>query len=133
MLHEYHLNADATEARVLMELVEEANYADLVIMPNQINSLRVFEILAKSNEQTEGMKGKEIIAFVGSTGAGKSTSVNYFIGHSLETRDNEFGDKVVTLAEEQPNMMSAKIGQSLGTSETIYSQGLTILPDAHDN
>lgn len=41
------------------------------------------------------MKGKNIIAFYGNTGAGKSTAVNYFMRTPLKTSTNRFGEIVV--------------------------------------
>ena len=77
------------------------------------------------------MQGKEIIAFFGSTGSGKSTTVNYFVGHELEIKKNKFGEQVVHLVESE-SKSSAKIGHSIGTSETIFSEGLPLLQEKFD-
>jgi len=41
------------------------------------------------------MSGKNIIFFCGSTGSGKSTTVNYFMGVPLQKYVNNYGDEVV--------------------------------------
>ncbi len=67
------------------------------------------------------MKGKDIIAFFGSTGSGKSTSVNYFMGIPLEPYKNFLGEIVVRIKPDYAGKSSANIGHAIGTSETIYS------------
>ncbi len=81
-------------------------------------------MLVKAKEEYITLRGKSIIAMYGNTGGGKSTTTNYLIGVSLEYFVNSYGDRVVRVksgAEE-----SAKIGQSLSTSETIYSKGYAL-------
>ena len=116
---------------MLAELVTEANYADLINKPEQVNSVRILQLLSKAEQHTEQMQGKEIIAFFGSTGSGKSTTVNYFVGHELEIKKNKFGEQVVHLVESE-SKSSAKIGHSIGTSETIFSEGLPLLQEKFD-
>jgi hypothetical protein len=55
------------------------------------------------------MKGKDIIAFYGSTGSGKSTCVNYFLGIPLKFWTNSFGEEVVRIDPEYQGN-SANIG-----------------------
>jgi energy-coupling factor transporter ATP-binding protein EcfA2 len=55
------------------------------------------------------MKGKDIIAFYGSTGSGKSTSVNCFMGIPLELSTNFLGEKVARIDPEFQGK-SANIG-----------------------
>ena len=43
---------------------------------------------------------------------------------------NQYGDQVVRLKEENIESGHAKIGQSLGTSETIYSEGLPFIEES---
>lgn len=45
------------------------------------------------------MKDKNIIAFYGNTGSGKSTSINYFMDVPLEITKNDFGLSIVKLKE----------------------------------
>ena len=95
-----------------------------------MNSVRILQLLSEAERHTQLIQGKDIIAFFGSTGSGKSTTVNYFIGEELELIDNDFGDKVVRL--KQSNEKCARIGQSIGTSETIFSEGLEFKEDMAD-
>ena len=73
-----------------------------------------------------------MIAFFGTTGSGKSTSVNYFMGHDLKLVKNDFGDTVVRLRYQDDEAAQAKIGYSIGTSETVYSEGLQFLDNVWD-
>jgi energy-coupling factor transporter ATP-binding protein EcfA2 len=60
-----------------------------------MSSIRAIELFAKSEESTATMKDKDIVAFYENTGAGKSTSINYFLRVPLETTVNRYGDTVV--------------------------------------
>ena len=45
------------------------------------------------------MTNKNIVAFYGNTGSGKSTSINYFLRVPLKKTINSFGDNVVEVNE----------------------------------
>lgn len=49
----------------------------------------VLEVYSKAIEKAQVAKGKDIVAFVGVTGTGKSTCVNSLLGHDLELVDDE--------------------------------------------
>lgn len=101
----------------MAELVAEANYASLISKADVVNSNRAIELFAKSEKSLEVMKGKDIIAFYGNTGSGKSTTVNYFLRTPLQVATNTYGEKIVKAVEDSSNTnreegTRCKIGQS---------------------
>jgi hypothetical protein len=65
----------------------------------------------------------DIVMFMGGTGSGKSVSVNYFLGHKLESYKN-YGRTYLRLSDENLKEGTyAKIGQAIGTSETTFING----------
>ncbi len=109
-------------ASILNEVLADSNYTILVSKQETIDTIRILKLLSESQVHSNSMKDKDIIAFFGSTGSGKSTSVNYFMGIPLEIFTNLLGERVVRISPEYQGKAS-NIGQSIGTSETIYSQG----------
>jgi energy-coupling factor transporter ATP-binding protein EcfA2 len=77
------------------------------------------------------MKGRYLIAFYGTTGSGKSTSVNYFLRLPLQYKEDS-GKRIVQIDEEnlkqrdQIRKNDCKIGHSAVLSETLYSRGYCI-------
>ena len=69
---------------------------------------------------------------MGNTGSGKSSSVSYFTGATMEEFISHVGDKVVRIAKQNPSNQEPKkypvIGQSLGESETIYTSAYVVEP-----
>ncbi|MEI8296175.1 MAG: U-box domain-containing protein, partial [Alphaproteobacteria bacterium] len=66
-------------------------------------------------------KGQHIVAFLGNTGAGKSTLVNLLAGKAIKVSDDEEG-YVLADPEDQAAMV---IGQG-GNSETIYPKSIDV-------
>lgn len=66
--------------------------------------------------------GREIVLILGPTGAGKSTSINYFLENALEEvyPDGSFHPVIDLQESKVPH--SAKIGHSSSVSETLYAQ-----------
>ena len=60
-----------------------------------MSSAKAIELFSKSEQSIESITGRDIIAFYGNTGSGKSTAVNYFTRVPLEKKTNKFGDIVV--------------------------------------
>jgi Tfp pilus assembly ATPase PilU len=85
---------------ILNDVLAQANYTLLVSKQETINTIRILELLSKSQAHSNSMEGKDIITFYGSTGSGKSTSVNYFMGIPLELYTNFLGEKVVKIDPE---------------------------------
>lgn len=74
--------------------------------------VRITNMLSEAESYAETMEQKDIIFFVGSTGSGKSTSVNYFMGVPLKKSTNLFGDSIIKVDKQKmPNDCKAsKIG-----------------------
>jgi len=125
------LGEKSNEFNILTELVKEYNYCRLINKEQGIKTQRIMELITKGKQITDQLKGKTIIAFYGNTGSGKSTTVNYFAGVPLKKEKNNFGDDIIKIDEEEYKGITAKIGHSLGTSETIYAQAFKIIDDTY--
>ncbi|MGR3912893.1 MAG: hypothetical protein QRY71_06295 [Candidatus Rhabdochlamydia sp.] len=123
--YETDLKIHQTPERILKQLIEEANYALLVDKNQSVVVSRTMELLKDAYKNLEKIEGKDVIFFVGNTGAGKSTAISYFLGAEMEIFTNRVGDKVVRVKGEEENETSQypTIGQSLGESETLYAKG----------
>jgi uncharacterized protein (DUF4415 family) len=62
--------------------------------------MRVIELLTSSQQAVSVLLGKDVIAFFGNTGSGKSTSINYFMRAPLEMVINSYGHVHVRLKAE---------------------------------
>lgn len=112
---------------ILKEIVIAANYALLVDKEKNVLVSRTMELLHEAEEQNDLMAKRDAIFFMGNTGSGKSTAVGYFLGLPLEIFTNRVGERVVKIKEShQPGVKLPKIGQSLGESETLYTQGYVL-------
>lgn len=80
---------------IFVEVLIDANYASLISKQEIMSSIRTVELFTKSENFTSHIIGKDIIAFYGNTGAGKSTAVNYFMRTPLKITKNRFGDNIV--------------------------------------
>lgn len=58
------------------------------------------DLLKQSFKHTENIKNKDIIIFLGATGSGKSTSINYYLGHELDEYE-KYGKKFLKLTDEK--------------------------------
>jgi hypothetical protein len=72
-------------------------------------------LLNKVLASAQKAEGKEIIAFFGNTGTGKSTAVNYLLGLPMEIADGK-----VQVAAGTAEI--AKIGHRTATSETLFTE-----------
>jgi adenylylsulfate kinase-like enzyme len=86
-----------TKENILNNIIAEANYSSLVTKDGTVNTVRILGLLSESQKHTLSMENKDLITFFGSTGSGKSTSVNYFMGVPLEKYVNNFGDHVIRI------------------------------------
>jgi len=89
-------------------------------MCNDVTYHKVKGIMEGHLERNPGLldapKGKDIVVFLGNTGAGKSTTINYLIGKGLQADD--FNNIVL---EDQDDPSAFTIGQ-WGDSETFLPQ-----------
>jgi hypothetical protein len=68
-------------------------------------------------EESRKSVGKDIVALIGNTGAGKSTAINYLLGSEIFYDEQARAMRVAEGYEE-----FAKIGNRSSTSETLYTQ-----------
>ncbi|MGR3973010.1 MAG: hypothetical protein QRY72_00280 [Candidatus Rhabdochlamydia sp.] len=120
-----HLGIKRSCELILMQLIEEVNYVLLMNKKKSVVISRTMELIKDAYKNLEKIKGKEVIFFIGNTGAGKSTAISYFLGAAMESFTNDWGDEVVKLKETENNQQREypAIGQSLGESETLYAKG----------
>lgn len=115
----------------LLEIILSANYATLVPRDNTVDLLDTMQLLNLAQDNAKQLEGVMTILFLGGTGAGKSTSVNYFTGVPLKESKNQFGHVVVEIDQKKARKRlkefdlseQAVIGQSLGTSQTSVVKG----------
>ncbi len=115
------LGRNVSKEQLMAELVLEVNYTQVAEKEQNWLVLKAMEILRAAFEQIDRMAGKNLVMFVGRTGAGKSTTVNWLSGRQLVETWNDVGEIVYELEGEQQD--AAVIGQSIGTSQTSYVQG----------
>ncbi len=115
------LNENRREEEVLRQVVEEANYVKFVEKDKAIFVLKLMELLSKSEEHRLQIENKDVVIFMGNTGAGKSTVVCDLLGAKLASDINGIGQSILRHPREDSRF--PRIGQSLGTSETLYAQG----------
>ncbi|MCC6128250.1 MAG: GTPase domain-containing protein [Chlamydiae bacterium] len=84
----------------------------------------ILELLGKSREQSEELKGKGAVFFFGNTGSGKSTMIAHLLGAKMSSKKNPVGELVFDFQEDQEAMPT--IGHSLSQSETLYARGYPI-------
>lgn len=145
------LRAERSPVAILKQVVLDANYALLVDKRRNVELARTMQLLSESFKHIEEMRDKDLVLFMGNTGAGKSTSISYLMGATLERFFNQVGETVLKVkkqeeAEDDNTTTSSrsttsssattsspigqqnypKIGQSIGTSETLYTQGFKI-------
>jgi hypothetical protein len=83
-------------------------------------------LLEEAFKWADQLNGRDIVMFLGDTGAGKSTSINYYLGHQLR-KERSYGRLSVRLKDEGLNEDSyAAIGQSIGASETTFVKGYSL-------
>ena len=85
------------------------------------NADELQKLYAQMTKKIAGIKGKEVVAFVGMTGSGKSTTVNYLLDKKME----RFSDGLSTLYQVKEdnvdnNQKTAEIGH--GGSQTLFPE-----------
>lgn len=75
------MKIEDTREKVLQETAIEALYSKLVNKSKKLFIFRIMNLLGESFTHTDSVKGKDVAIFWGSTGSGKSSSINYFLGH----------------------------------------------------
>ncbi len=118
------LRIDRSSEDILKQIVLEANYILFVNKQDNVVIARTMELLKDAYVHINNIENNNLILMMGNTGSGKSTSISFLMGAPLEEFSNQVGEKVVRVAE--GHEIYPKIGQSIGTSETIYTQGFKI-------
>ncbi|CAD8073262.1 unnamed protein product [Paramecium primaurelia] len=121
------LNLEESQESILNNIVLEAHYTNLIQKGDTLQCIKVMDLLKQSFKHTENIKNKDIIIFLGATGSGKSTSINYYLGHELDEYE-KYGKKFLKLTDEKNLSQDqfAKIGHSLAVSETTFIQGYKV-------
>jgi predicted GTPase/predicted nucleic acid-binding Zn-ribbon protein len=119
--YETDLQIKRTQEDILKQLMLEANYLNLVDSDDNGIISKSMSLLEQVCAHIDRMKDQDLIFFMGNTGSGKSTTISYFLEAELEKFSNEVGEKVIRMRGDDPGY--PKIGQAIGTSETMYTQG----------
>lgn len=136
------LKTDRTVGNILRQVVLEANYANHIDKESNVSMARTLQLLSGAFTHVDAMDKKDLVLFMGNTGAGKSTSINYLLGTKLRRSCNQVGEEVVRVvmseeAEQELPVEAAQelpvIGQSIGMSETLYAQGFHVRNVASNN
>jgi hypothetical protein len=122
--YENDLQIKRTKEDILVQLLLEANYFNLVNMQDNFTISRTMALLEQAFTHIDRMNKKDLIFVMGNTGSGKSTAIAYLLGAKLEEFTNRVGDRVVKIKEDDREY--PKIGQSTGFSETMYTQGYSL-------
>ncbi len=120
---------------ILIESILDAGYRQVIPKEKKdaIRNLNTLRILEETFEHIDRLNGKDLIMFLGNTGAGKSTSINYFSGIPLTTVKTAYGETRLIVDEKRRAKRKInpehcpQIGSSLGVSETVHVQGYPIV------
>lgn len=111
--------------RLLTEIIFDANR--LRLLKSRSESRDAVELMDRLSNAVDFLKDlyrKDLILFVGDTGAGKSTSINYFLGIPLEYDEDNY--KKIRVADDAEGKDYAEIGVFNSISQTIYVRGYPI-------
>jgi GTP-binding protein EngB required for normal cell division len=109
-----------------LDIAKQQNNQEMVVLLELITNWDELEstykvncrkILGKMEEIFSNIApayNKNLVMFIGNTGAGKSTTINYLLGHHFKN----YRDKAIL--EPVPGKPQAAIGYSVGESQTIY-------------
>ncbi len=126
LVRRYKDDCEITRApnELLFRLVLEVNQAKLVKKQENLSVATTMELLKLAFDHIKKIENQEIVLVVGNTGAGKSTSIGYFLGGQFAQKTNGVGDAVYEYSSVGAPL--PKIGQALGTSETLYAQAFGV-------
>ncbi len=121
---------------ILREILLEANYLRRVSKERaerekSISVSRIMNLLNQGFNHVASVMNRNLVMFWGGTGAGKSTSINFYLGHELKPWEGSHGNgkKGLGLNNEQdlkPGSF-AKIGESIAVSETAFVHGYPLM------
>lgn len=119
--YEKELKIKRSAEEILRQAVLEANYSLCVSKQDNVLIAQTMELLNNAYKHIDFLRGHQVVLFMGNTGSGKSTTVGLLMGAQVEESSNSVGDGVLQIKEN--SHFYPKIGQAIGTSETIYTQG----------
>lgn len=108
-------------------LLLEANYQRLVDKKDSLSVSEGMELFTEAYKYIKEVEGKNLILFLGMTGSGKSTAINFLLGRDLKEITNQWGQSVWEVENQEGDF--PKIGHSISTSETIYTKGYQVNED----
>lgn len=117
------LDITKTPEEILLKLALQAQYEMAVSKKDSVDVQQIMELLSESKQYTDEIKGKSIVILLGSTGSGKSTTSCYLMKAKMESLISRFGEEVIEIKNKEEIDNYPKIGQSIGTSETLYARG----------
>ncbi len=120
------MNNPKTQEDILTQVVQDVNYLRFVKTSNGIFVVKLMELLKEADERLKTVENKDGVLFIGNTGAGKSTLVCDLLDYELKSDINAIGEHVWKLDPKNVSFTTPRIGQSLGTSETLYAQGFPV-------
>ncbi len=125
-LHE-RLGEEITIEGKLISIIQNFIYKMIVKDEDKLEIANIMKILMEGNKHIEEINGKTIIPIWGFTGAGKSTVVNYFLGHELVQSKIIAGElPKYQLRKKEDAKKGATIGLSDGCSETLYPHAYSL-------
>lgn len=112
---------------ILMDLSQRALFVNLIPKDSIIDTEIFVELLQDAYCHIDRISNRDILLLLGNTGAGKSATASYLIGEKLKFGKNDLGIKIVE--KKTKDSKGPKIGQRVGSSETSYAQGFSVIKD----
>jgi len=88
---------------VLQEAMACANFKMITNKPESYSTSQTLALLTEAEQALATLKDKDVIFFYGNTGSGKSTSVDYLMGLTLQYTTNRYGDNIVEVSKDNIN------------------------------
>lgn len=120
------LKEQKIQGQILLKLILEANYQKYAEKKDSLSVSDAMKLFAQAHLYLNEIRDRDLILFLGMTGSGKSTSINFFLGNKLEEVSRTFASKVYNVSSLGMNF--PKIGLSYTISETLFSRGFEV-PD----
>lgn len=126
----YHQNDQkVTMNSILKSIVLETNYIEIANYEHAFDIATTMSLLSTAFKQITPINDNSSILVIGDPGAGKSTTVCYYLGLEFDTAVNEFGQCIIQVKNNELEHQRSFpiIGHSLTKSETMFVQGYKII------